>query len=497
MSMDGLRKGASNLNTGKGKSSSRPAFYARWKPPQIVIGAGMGKYRTTFDLKPFLSPPPHEESKIEAAEPIVLIPGQYEDIYAVDGNGARILPPPIQEGLHLRAHNFNVFMKPRNPQEKGYNTFRELYCSAGPDPHAPQPCIGCYEGDHGADKSTRARDSWVFNMAHLAWYHLVPVVKDGQVQMKKDQSGPIMNKIQCTSHRMENVYLGRAVQAGRVSPDIAKKHKPCEGCQQQAEWSWGDHRVLQLGFKHLKNLFEIDDKVGKQCINCGTSILRIAFDCEKCAGELLNLAQVSWTNDQIDQYMKMQQQCNCGHIGLPKSAYECGFDENFNQVAQPCDNPQKTTIFDCVLWVQREGESTDSEIVVKRVELISDYKTQDQRPLDDHLKEIVKEPFDLVEMYKPDDLDDQAKTIQKPNPYAQQQQQYTGYGQQPGGYAPPGQPGPGYQPQQGYPQGPGPSGYATPQPTQQYQPPGSPQQGPSPAGPQAGYPQTGRPNYGR
>ena len=496
MSMDGLRKGASNLNTGgKGKGSSRSAYYARWKPPQIVIGFGMGKQRSTFDLRPFLAPPPHEEAKIEAAAPVVLIAGQYEDIYAVDANGVRIIPPPVQEGLHVRAHNFNVFMKPRNPNERGYNTFRELYCSAGPDPHAPQPCLGCYMGDHGADKSTRARDSWVFNIAHLGLYHSVPLVKDGVVQMKRDQSGPVMIKQECTSYKMENVYLGRAVQAGRVGPDLARKYKPCEGCNQQAPFVWGDHRVLQLGLKHLENIFEIDDKVGKQCINCGTSILRVAFDCEKCGNELLNLSQVSWTNDQIEQYMKTQQSCGCGHVGLPKSAYECGFDENYNQIAEPCANPQKTSIFDCVLWLQREGESTSSEVVVKRVELISQYKTQDGRPLTEHLKDIVKEPFDLVEMYKPDDLDDQAKTLQMQNPYAQQQQQYTGYNQQPqpGGYAAPGYqpPGPGYQPP-----GIAPGGYAPQQPVQQYQPPGTPQQGQVP-GPQPGYPQTGRPNYGR
>lgn len=503
MSMDGLRRGASNLNHGKGKGAVRSAFYTRWKPPQIVIGVGSGKNRTTFDLRPFLSPPPHEEAKIEAAEPVVLIAGQYEDIYAVDAEGARILPPPVQEGLHIRAHNFNVWMKPRNPSERGYNTFRELICSAGPELHAPQPCVGCYQVDHGADKSCRARDSWAFNMAHLAWYHLVPLVKDNQIQMKKDGSGPVMVKQQCQSYRMENVYLGRAVHAGRAPRDFANKYKECEGCKQNAQWAWGDHRVLQLGFKHLKNIFAIDDDVGKRCINCGTGILRIAFDCgqENCDHELLDLSQVAWTNDQIEQYMKTPQQCVNGHVGLPKSVFECGFDDNYNRVAQPCHNPQKTSIFDCVLWLQREGESTESEVVVRRVELISQFqaRTPDQRPLPDHLAEIVKEPFNLAEMYKPEDLEDQADSIQVDNPYAQQQQpQYASYGQSQQGYYPaPGQQPPqGYQqPQQGYQPPGGPSGYMPPQPQQApYQPPGTaPQQGP---GPQPNYPQGGRPNYG-
>lgn len=487
MSMDGLRKGASNLNQGKGKGGVRSAFYTRWKPPQIVVGAGTGKSRTTFDLRPFLASPPHEEAKIEAAEPVVLIAGKYEDVYATDPvTGARIIPPPEQEGLHIRLHGFKVWMKPRNPNERGYESFRDIYCSAGPELHAPQPCVGCYQVDHG-DKNARAKDNWVFNMAHLAWYHLIPYVKDNQVQMKKDGSGPIMIKIECMSHKMENVYLGRAAHAGRAPVEIAKRFKQCEGCQQQAEWSWGDHRVLQLGFKHLKNIFEIDDMVGKKCINCGTGILRIAFDCEKCNGELLDLSQVSWTNDQVETYTKTPQQCQCGHAGLPKSVYECGFDDNFNRVADPCNSPQRTTIFDCVLWMQREGESTDSEVVVKRVELISQFqaRTPGQRPLPEFLIHIVKEPFNLTEMYKPDNLDDQAESIRVDNPYAQQQQQYAGYGQQ--------------QPN-GYPQAPSGQGGYVPPGSPTYQPPNgvAPQQGPtSGPGPQPSYPQAGRPNYGR
>jgi hypothetical protein len=235
--------------------------------------------------------------------------------------------------------------------------------------------------------------------------------------MKRDNSGPVMVKQECMSYKMENVYLGRAIASGRVPATLAKKYKECEGCKQHLQHVWGDHRVLKLGFKHLKNLFEIDDKVGKKCLGCGTGILRVAFDCEKCQAEILDLSQVQWTNDQIEQFSKQPVQCqSCGQNGVPKSGYQCGFDDNYNQVAQSCENPQKTTIFDCVLWVQREGESTESEVVVKRVELLSQYQTQDNRPLQDHLKEIVKEPYNLAEMYKPETLDEQAETDSRPKP---------------------------------------------------------------------------------
>lgn len=487
MSMQGLRNAATNLNNKSGnKGGSRSAFFARWKPPQVSAGAGMGKERITFDLRPFLAAPPSEESKVEAAEPVVLIPGEYEDPYAVDENGNRIIPPPKAEAHHFRIHTFSVHVKGRNPSERGFNTFRDLVCSSGPEPHAPQPCLGCYQVDHGA-KDSKAKDNWAFNMAHLGWYHQVPLVKDGQVVMKKDNSGPVMVKQECLGYKMENVYLGRAIQSGRVPPQIAKKYKECEGCKHSAGFVWGDHRVLQLGFKHLKNILEIDDKVGKKCINCNTGILRVAFDCEKCEAELLDLSQVQWTNDQIEQYSKTPATCQaCGHQAKPKSAYECGYDDNYNQVAQSCGNPVKTTIFDCVLWLQREGESTESEVVVKRVELISQYKTQDSRHLADHIKEIVKAPFELADMYKPDSTDEQAETIRVQNPYSQQQPQYGSYQ----GNPPPGAP-------QGYPMPgqPAPGGYAPPMP-----PPGAyPQQQGDQAAPPAypNMPVPGRPNYGK
>lgn len=481
MSMQGLRTGVQHLPTGRGnKGSGGSAFYKEWRPPQIAVGAGMGKDRISFDLKPYLAAPPSEESKVEAAEPVVLIEGSYDDHYAVGPNGEKLALK--SEGYHFRAHSFNVFMAPRNPSEKGYNTFRTLVCSSGPDPHAPQPCMGCYQHDHG-DKNAKSKDQWAFNIAHLGWYHEVPLVRDGQVVMKKDNSGPVMVKQECLSYKMENVYLGRAVGSGRVPQQIAKKYKECEGCKQKAGFVFGDHRILKLGFKHLKNIFEIDEKVGKKCINCGTGILRVAFDCSKCQNEILDLSQVQWTNDQIDQFSKSPYQCqSCGNNDIPVSAYECGFDDNYNKVAQPCNEPKKTSIFDCVLWLQREGESTESEVVVRRVELIPQFRTQDNRPLQDWLKEIVKETFNLEEMYKAESIEDQCETIRVQNPYGSQQPQYASYG--------------GGQPQFQQPNYVQQGTVSQPTfPSQGYGP-GQPQQGgPQPSYPN--YPQPGKPNFGK
>ena len=157
--MDGLRKGAQSINnksTNKG-GSKRSAFYTRLKIPQMKD-----------DLKPYLAAPPHEESKLEVSEPIVIIPGKYEDNYATDRVGNRIVPAPLTEGYRFKAHTFSIFVKPKNPSQKGFQTFRDITCSAGPEPHAPQPCLGCYQVDHGA-KDSKPKDQWAFNIAHLGW----------------------------------------------------------------------------------------------------------------------------------------------------------------------------------------------------------------------------------------------------------------------------------------------------------------------------------------
>ena len=440
MSLENLRQGAQNVrSSGGSKGPQRSSYFARWKPPAMKK-----------EMERFLTPAPSEESILQLSEPVVLIPGQYQDLYDRKPDGSPITPPPIIEAFRFRSHTFPVFIQPKNAGQPGFKSFREIVCSAGTEPHAPQPCIGCYQVDRGA-KDSKPRDQWAFNIAHLSWYHQHPLLKDGQIQYKKSSQDPVMVKDQCYSHRMESMILNRAVQARAQG---FRAPKPCEGCGSQQPFIFGDHRVLQVGYKHLKNILELDENIGKKCVNCGTYIIRTAFDCAKCGKEMLDVRQSGWTNDQLDTYSKSPQTCtHCQQTDLPKSVYECGFDERYTRVAGGCaDNvePRKMSVFDSVLWVQREGEATESEIVVKKIELISNFKTPDGRPLSDHLREIVRGPYNLAEMYSPDTLDEQAETIRVQNPYATpQQQQYTPYGQQPavqpsygppqGGYTLPGQ----------------------------------------------------------
>lgn len=464
--MDGLRRGAQNVNNGKGgKGGKGRGYYARWKPPYMAE-----------KLKQFLAAPPSEESRMGVSEPVVLIPGEYQDLYARDDNGNPILPPPITEGYRFRAHTFSVMVPGKNGQ-KGYQQFRDIACSAGPEAHAPQNCVGCYQNDHGADG--RPRDQWAFEIAHLGWYHQSPLMKDGQVQMKRGTNDPVLVKNECDTQRKASEVQGRA---HRALPKDWNAPYQCKGCEGQHPWAWGDHRTLQIGKNHLTNLLDVNDKIGQKCATCSTTILRVAFECGQCQNELLDIATSGWTNAQLDQFSKMPVGCQkCGNNNLPFPIYSCGYNENFQRVAEECTNPVQMSFWDCVIWVQREGESTSSELIITRVDPISTFQTPDGRPLADHLGELVKDRYDLTEMFKPDSLEEQAKRLYIQNPYAAPQQQY---GQYPGG-----------PPQQGYQQPPQQGGYAPPQQGGYQQPGPQPQQG-QPSFPNMGGP-PGRPNYGK
>lgn len=351
--------------------------------------------------------------------------------------------------------------------------------------------MGCHEVDHGTD--AKPRDQWAFNIAHLGYYHHRPLIKDGQPITKKNSSDYVMVKDECLNHKMENILLGRAAQARMQG---VKPPKQCEGCKGNHPYIFGDRRVLQLGHGHLKNLFAIEDELGKKCVNCSTYILRTDFVCgnENCNALVLSIRTSGWTNDQIDQFSKTQHQCmTCGFVGLPRSKYECGFNEQYsgkvNGGCPPNVEPKIMTIFDAVLWIQREGENKDSKIVLKKFVPISQYQTQDGRPLTDHLAEIVKEPFNLPEVFAPASLDDQAELINKQNPYKPQQPAWQPYGvmpPMPGALPSGGQPNYGY-PNQAMPAYPG---YQQQPPPQQQYPTTDPNQYPN-------IPVPGRPNYGK
>lgn len=503
MSLSALRRSAHKMG-GSGKSKGRGGYYASWTPPSLD--------KIEKDLTP--QEVPH------VAEPIVMIEGDYADPYNLDKATGQ---PEIKAAYHYRYHRFTQLYQ-------GKKQFRMMSCLRGPEQHNPKQCVMCLLCDNKTfdEKSHSARSGWVFNIAHIVPYHVMPLVKNNQIQMKKDGSGPIMVDRECRYGTIGQRVYSR------------KNNKPCEGCQAQAQIKMGSHRYWQLGKGHLDDLIDFNEKtLGKVCYYTNTGIIQTGFNCVRCQTRFLDIASSGFTNQQIKEFTENPQRCQCGHVGLPASEYESGYAEggyakipNFQMPVGPDGRPFRArplSLFDVAMWIQREGENTDSKPVVTRWCRLTEFPTQNGKTdITQYANEtIVSNPFDFDDLFTID-TEGQAKLVDVANPYSASahQQNFQRYGQLPqGGYAgptlpPPQQPWmptvgdtvgqiPGQYPQQGYPQQPPQyppqQQIAQPYPQQPQQPqfpapinpppPAQPQQPQQPMPGVPGFPPPGRPNW--
>jgi len=466
MSFNSLRAGANRVlqnRVGGGKRGGGGSWL-RWSPPQM---------------------PPNGQ---KVAEPVLYLPGNYVDEY--DDTH------PTNPFRRFRKHNF------RKGDSK--KDFRSIICSAGTNPHAPQPCVGCHEVDHGAKKA-EPKDTVAFNIIHLVNYHHVPYIKDGQVQYKKDKPG-------------EPVMIFEPCERTPVSYNC----KWC-GAEQQRPGSaplvFGRQRIHEMGLGHLGNILSVERQLGNVCANCGTGIMR-KYECQQCQTPLLDLGQLNIPEDKqeefIQKFLSEQQQCPnpaCRFVGLPQIFEDCGYVGWQKVPGRGCPENVETkpmSLFDTVVYLQREGEAAQSKIVCTDMQPLSLFRPLDGRSMPEVLKEVAEKLVDLVAAYQPDSLDVQAKILGVQNPWANApQQQYGGPPpqQQAPYYGPPPQQAPYYgpppqqqpaAPQQGYPQ----PQYQQPQqpPYQQYpQQPVTPYPQPQQGQPPVTYPNvpaSTRPPYG-
>lgn len=454
MGIGSLRQGAQrfteNNNSGKG-GGGKGGFFNKLRIPTL-----------SDDLRKVLY------NNEQPGEPIMLVKPEnlYDDVYNVDqqGNwtGAK------EAALHVVTHQVQTVMN-------GKPKYDDFPCTAGANPHAPQHCVGCQQNDSGNKSVGNGRQQWVFNVKHLVAYHEIPLLdrKTNQIVYKKEKpSEPVLILQQCwNSTPAERLYR---MKNGQI--------QQCEYCQKGIPQTYGAPKVYVLGKNHLDELLRVDNHLEQTCANCMTRLIKTAFVCGQCGNDLLDLANAQLINDQIKQYAETPQRCNCGHVALPVPTYDCGFDPNgMYKVPNGCPEsvtPRPLSIFDCVFYVHREGKDTQSKLVVSPPVPIQHFRTiTGQADLIQWLKSPqLARTFNLLDMFKPRTLDDQAKICGVQNPYQAQAPQHQQY---------PGQP-----QQQGF----APGQYGAPQP-QQYgapqQPPQAPQYGVQQPGfpPQPGFPQ--------
>lgn len=466
--LSNLRRGAAKTGGG-GKGKGKGGFYAKWTPPSFE---NLSKQLT----------PAETRTEVQAAEPVVLVPGEYLDPHNLH---PITMQPSKGEMYHHHSHRYQRFYKGR---AAGY---RSATCTRGPDPHNPQPCVPCLLIDQKEmdEKASGSRSSWVVNAVHLVSYYEAPYVKDGQIQTKNDGT-TIMIKRECKQGTINN----RSYWTQRAAKSNGKETAQCEGCAQGFPHVLGNHRYWELGKGHLNALLDFNEKeLSNTCYYTGTGIVKKGFVCGTCRTPLMDIAASQFTNEQIQQYEDSPQTCTnpqCQAVNLPVPDYESGFDTQFVAKVAGYQPPvdaagvpiplRPLDLFDVVIWIQREGEGTKSAPVIKKWERLTQAPFgEGGAPFDltGVVESLASETFDFAELFSTDP-GQQAKDLDTANPYAQQQQ--------PGGYPPPSQGA--YAPSAPPPQPPQ-AGYA---PTAQAVPtaaPGVPAGYPAPTAPPAAQPQ--------
>lgn len=467
------------MNSGGGKSGGKGGYFNKLRIPKLT---------------------PELQSMLRANElpgdPIMLVQPEvpYDDIYAVDDNGN--WTGQKEAALHVLTHQIQSV-------KNGRTDYAEFTCTAGPNRHAPQNCVGCQQADAGNKSVGNSRQHWAFNVKHLVPYHEVPLMdrKTNTIRYRKDKPN-------------EPVMVLEACRMGSPSERLyaMKNRKQCDPCARGIAVTYGAPKVLVLGKSHLEDLLSVDAHLEQTCANCATRLVKLGYTCAHCNSVLLDLAQTQMTNEQVKDYAATPQQCHsgiCGNVALPKPAYACGYHPSGsyklpNGGCPPNVPPRPLSIFDVVFYVHKIGENTQSKLVISPPTPIQHFTT----PTGNDLAQWLQAPhlqrsFDLKDMYKAQSAEEQANICNVQNPFVQQQQlyqQYPGQGQpQQQQYAP--------APQYGAPQAPQPQAppYGVqqpgfpPQPQQQpqYQQYNGPQQ-PQPGAGNAQYPPmpfSGRPDY--
>ena len=373
---------------------------------------------------------------------IVLIRGDYID------------PSPAPEQLEMDpatgrpkdVHNpyFKVRKHKHMMKKNGKDWFADEVCSAGHDPHNPQPCVGCYAMDTG-NKAVGVAENFAFGIVHLAYYHGHPLLDDhGQITMKKDKPGE-----QVTIY---DECEGRTCNYCKVmndQPPLASQDNPWPGYPKQTlSTIFGRRRYLEIGKGHLSDIAGIDSIVGSLCGNCGSQLTTDGFICPSCNSMIIDMGNDPRTDEQIAVEVNKPYPCmRCQRAVMAQEVISCEVCERQNQKGV------QLSLFDVVISARRQGEGTKSHITRSNHFTIEQFASRidprwlNGKTLRDYIAELIgTQPYDFAEMFAPRSLQDQSKRLELPMPPGMgggpgPQQQYQQYqpepGPQPAGVVPP------------------------------------------------------------
>ncbi|MCK4306539.1 MAG: hypothetical protein KAY24_20015 [Candidatus Eisenbacteria sp.] len=214
--------------------------------------------------------------------------------------------------------------------------------------HPSGKCLLCAEKEDG-NKAISARRLQAFLMLHLDWYYLIPAEdNNGNIVMYENDSryhkkgDPIMNRVH-EEQAIDNIGR-RAIER--------EGHERVFG--KLMHWSLGTNHLLALSARMID--------IRKSC-RCGGRIAEIMWECRGCDAEILDLTpegrqNLDMTKKEITAMLAKPYKCKCGHEDLMRPILECS----------DCRDPNPLQIWDVNLEVSRQGEGTQSVVVVHEFE---------------------------------------------------------------------------------------------------------------------------------
>lgn len=330
--------------------------------------------------------------------PFLIMDAQYIDHEA---KGTEIDP---QTGQLLPVTNF--YYKGRRHRSKGFaggkETFSEAVCSKGHDPFNPQPCAGCMAMESG-NKAISLQDFFSFSIYHLSYYHGHPLVqKDGSLRTK-DNGEAIVGYDECTGRDCGYCKILQGKPAPQGFPQFDPK---------SISTTFGRRRFLKMGKGHLSNLSGWDNAVSSLCGSCKATMQTEGFSCPTCDTILLDMEKDQRTTDQIAAAVAQPMHCStCNRAVFVKEATFC-------PVCESAQRPWvENKLTDVVLFGSRQGEGTNSTLMLKQFLSIEEFQSQIKgltdflgKPLRQHIAEN-STPYDFTELMKALPLDEQAKKL--------------------------------------------------------------------------------------
>jgi uncharacterized protein YbaR (Trm112 family) len=233
-------------------------------------------------------------------------------------------------------------------------------CSSGDDPDfAAKPCIGCSK--LGADT---VQEVYAFTVIHLDWFHEVPWIKNGEVQINKATGKPFTNLVPCEG-------------------------KNCRICRTDGEDSriFGRRQHLSLSYTQNNHLRIKSGRLKRYC-RCGDELLLSKLKCPQCKQVLIDTERTDLSEQDVKDFRKNGMMCpKCKRHMQVVDEYDCD-----------CGEPRPVSMFDVDISIAK------IKLAEKKTSLEIDFSRPG--PLDDNYQGD-KTPYDFSEVFSPPNIESQ------------------------------------------------------------------------------------------